>query len=131
MNVIAVDDDHAGRELLRMVLEAAGHAVRTSASAGDAIVLVRASPAPTVVVTDLLMGVTRDEGYRLIERIRLDPRLDPIGIIALTGVTSGRDLARARAIGADACLPKPIDVPRFLGVLDEVGTSRGPAPDPG
>ena len=128
MDVIAVDDDRAGRELLRLVLEAAGHAVRTGASASDALGLLAASSRPAVLVTDLLMGVARDEGYLLIERVRSDPRLDAVGIIALTGVTSGRDLARARAAGADACLTKPIDVPRFLDVLDEVRAARGPAP---
>ncbi len=43
MDVIAVDDDRAGRELLRLVLEAAARAVRTGASAGDALGLLAAS----------------------------------------------------------------------------------------
>ena len=125
MNVIAVDDDHAGRELLRMVLEVAGHTVQTSAGAAGVLDLAGASPGPTIVVTDLLMGAGQDEGYRLIESIRSDPLLDAVGVVALTGVTSGKDLARARAAGADACLCKPIDVHGLLRVLDEVGSARG------
>ncbi|MEU4375214.1 response regulator [Pseudonocardia alni] len=130
MHVIAVDDDHAGRELLRMVLEASGHTVRTAASVAGVPEIAAAAVGTTVVVTDLLMGGAGDDGYRLIEAIRSDPALDPVGVVAVTGVTSGRDLARARAIGADACIAKPIDVTHFLRVLDEVVATR-PAPRTG
>ena len=106
MNVVAVDDDHAGLELLRMVLEADGHAVRTSAIAATAL--------------DLMMGADRQGGFRLIEQVRGRPELDGLPVVALTGVTSAQDLARARASGADVCLTKPIDVAEFLRVLREV-----------
>ena len=36
MDVVVVDDDHVGLELLRMVLEADGHTVRTSRTAAAA-----------------------------------------------------------------------------------------------
>jgi two-component system cell cycle response regulator DivK len=112
MDVIAVDDDAAGLELLRMVLESAGHRVRTSADVTGGLRLIADGPSPAAVVTDLLMGPDRDGGYRLISRIRADP------------------LVRARTAGADACLPKPIDVAGFLAVLVEVSSARSrPAAD--
>ena len=119
MNVVAVDDDHAGLELLRMVLEADGHAVRTSAIAATALDLL-IDNTPSVLVTDLMMGADRQGGFRLIEQVRGRPELDGLPVVALTGVTSAQDLARARASGADVCLTKPIDVAEFLRVLREV-----------
>jgi CheY-like chemotaxis protein len=124
MDVIAVDDDDAGRELLRMVLESAGHRVRTSADVTGGLRLIAEGPAPAAVVTDLLMGANRDGGYRLINRIRADPAHDSVAVVALTGVTSADDLVRARTAGADACLTKPIDVAEFLAVLIEVSSAR-------
>ncbi|QJY45851.1 response regulator [Pseudonocardia broussonetiae] len=124
MDVIAVDDDAAGLELLRMVLESAGHRVRTSADVAGGLRLLAEGPVPAAVVTDLLMGVDRDGGYRLISRIRADPAHDAVALVALTGVTSADDLVRARAAGADACLSKPIDVAEFLAVLLRVSAER-------
>jgi len=130
MDVIAVDDDDAGLELLRMVLESAGHRVRTSADVAGGLRLITEGPAPAAVVTDLLMGVDRNGGYRLINRIRADPAHDSVAVVALTGVTSADDLARARTAGADACLRKPIDVAEFLATLVEVSSARArPAAD--
>jgi two-component system, cell cycle response regulator DivK len=124
MDVIAVDDDASGLELLRMVLESAGHRVRTSADVTGGLRLIAEGPAPAAVVTDLLMGANRDGGYRLISRIRADPAHDAVAVVALTGVTSADDLLRARAAGADACLSKPIDVAEFLAVLLRVSSAR-------
>ena len=122
MNVVAVDDDHAGLELLRMVLEADGHTVRTSAIAAAALDLL-IDDTPSVLVTDLMMGADRRGGFRLIKQVRNHPELDGLPVVALTGVTSSQDLARARAAGADVCLMKPIDVPEFLRVLRQVTTT--------
>lgn len=130
MNVVAVDDDHAGLELLRMVLEADGHAVRTSAIAGAALDLL-IDDTPSVLVTDLMLGADRQGGFRLIEQVRSRPELDGLPVVALTGVTSSQDLARARAAGADVCMTKPIDVAEFLRVLREVTASTPATGAPG
>ncbi len=124
MNVIAVDDDRAGLELLKMVLEAAGHRVRTSSDSAGVLRLLAEGPPPAVVVTDLRMGVGRDGGYQLINKVRADPNYDAVALVALTGVTSADDLDRARGAGADACLAKPIDIAEFLAALIEVSATR-------
>ena len=93
--------------------------MRTSAIAAAALDLL-IDDAPSVLVTDLMMGADRQGGFRLIEQVRGRPELDGLPVVALTGVTSAQDLARARAAGADVCLTKPIDVAEFLRVLREV-----------
>lgn len=122
MDIVAVDDDRAGLDLLQMVLEAAGHTVRACGSPRDALLLLTRS-VPSVLVTDLMMDVDRQGGFRLIEQVRRAPQLDGLPVVALTGVTSAQDLARARAAGADVCLTKPIDVAEFLQVLGQVTAS--------
>ena len=79
--------------------------------------------APSVLVTDLMMGADRQDGFRLIEQVRGRPELGRIARRGPHRVTSSHDLARARAAGADVCLTKPIDVAEFLRVLREVTAS--------
>ncbi len=125
-----MDDDPAGLELLRILLEADGHTVRACATAAGAVDLLN-DAVPRVLVTDLMMGADRQGGFRLIDQVRRRPELDGLPVVALTGVTSARDLGRARAAGADVCMTKPIDVPEFLRALREITAStRSPgAPD--
>jgi two-component system, cell cycle response regulator DivK len=82
-------------------------------------------------VTDLMMGADRQGGFRLIEQVRSRPELDGLPVVALTGVTSSQELARARAAGADVCMTKPIDVAEFLRVLRQVTASTPATGAPG
>jgi CheY-like chemotaxis protein len=122
VDILVVDDDRAGLELLVMVLEADGHTVSASATADGALEQLDRS-VPDVLVTDLMMGADRQGGFRLIERVRSRAAWTRLPVMALTGVTSAQDLARARAAGADVCMTKPIDVAEFLRVLREVSAS--------
>lgn len=124
MDVIAVDDDGSGLDLLRMLLESAGHRVRTSRDVAGACALLANEPLPEVVVTDLLFGTDQIGGHHLISTIRADPTYDSVGVVALTGVTSAHDLYRARLAGADACLAKPMDIDVFLETLESVRIGR-------
>lgn len=129
MDVIAVDDNPAGLELLRMLLESAGHQVRTVGDVAGGLSLLGDGPVPSVIVTDLLLGPEREDGYHLITTIRADPRYNAVAIIALTGVTSADDLGRARLAGADVCLGKPFDIDAFLATLENVSSERKAAAD--
>lgn len=127
MDVVVVDDDHAGLELLRMILEADGHTVRGSRTAAGAWDLLIQNP-PDVLVTDLMMGPDRQDGLRLIGQVRARPELAGMPVVAVTGVTSARDWERVQAAGATVCMSKPFDVAEFLRVLREV---TSPAPSDG
>jgi CheY-like chemotaxis protein len=119
LEVIVVDDDPVSRDLLRMVLESTGHTVQECGDAGAALELVR-RVVPPLVITDLSMGRTRDEGYGLVAEIHGDAALGATAIVALTGVTRAADLERARALGADLCLAKPFNVHELLAFIDKL-----------
>jgi CheY-like chemotaxis protein len=123
MDIVVVDDDHAGLELLRMMLEAEGYTVRGSRTAAGAWELL-VQHAPDALVTDLMMGPDRQDGIRLIGRVRACPDLAGLPVLAVTGMTSGGDWERATAAGADVCMGKPFDVAEFLRVLREVTPPR-------
>lgn len=119
MDVVAVDDDPAGLDLLRMVLEADGHTVRTCRSAADALDRL-ADGAPDILVTDLMMGPDRRDGFRLIDEVRGRPELARVPVVILSGMTSREELGRARAAGADVCLTKPVDIAELLQVFRSI-----------
>lgn len=122
VDIVAVDDDPAGLDLLRILLEADGHTVRACSNAAAAWDLLN-DDAPAALVTDLMMGADRQDGFRLVEQVRGCRELAGLPVVALTGATSAQDLGRARAAGADVCMTKPIDVPEFLRVLRELTAS--------
>lgn len=118
MRVLVVDDDARSRELLGLVLGSAGYTAITAATVAEAWASLRSSP-PDLVLTDLRISSATD-GLELVAGIRADPRLADLPIIALTGVTSSADLARARSAGAAVCLAKPVDVRRLLAELESL-----------
>ncbi len=69
---------------------------------------------PSLVLTDLYMSVM--DGFTLVERMRRDPRLRGLPVVALT---AGGDEARARAVelGVDFILQKPV---KLAALLDTV-----------
>jgi CheY-like chemotaxis protein len=129
VDIVVVDDDPAGLELLRILLEADGHTVRASGTAAGALDLLN-DAVPRVLVTDLMMGADRQDGFRLVDQVRRRPELDGLPVMALTGVTSARELGRARAAGADLCMTKPIDVVQFLRALHELTVSTRASREP-
>lgn len=60
---------------------------------------------PDVVVTDL--SLPRMDGFALIERMRGDPRLQHVPVIALSGYSGREHEDRARQAGSDLMLLKP------------------------
>lgn len=118
MDVLVVEDDHAGRHLLGMILETRDHSVRAFSGGVDALVAAREST-PGLLIVDLLLGGDYS-GLDLVAAFRADPTLRAVPILVLTGVTAPSDLRRARDIGASACLPKPVDVRHLLRVVDSL-----------
>lgn len=66
---------------------------------------VLAGTVPDVLVTDL--ALPRMDGFALIERVRAEPRLQRMAIIALSGYSADEHETRARALGAWRVLQKP------------------------
>ncbi len=107
-----VDDNRALAENIAELLEASGHEVSYDATPEDA--LRRAFAEGTVLVLDVRMpGMDGVELYR-----RLLARQGTLRCIFVTAYAADARLAEARALGAQAILPKPFELPRLLEVID-------------
>jgi PAS domain S-box-containing protein len=109
LKILVVDDDSDVRELLTLVLESRGAAVRTVSTTSEAMNSVN-SDRPHVLLADLRMP--REDGYALIRKLRAqerqrdDPRLPAV---AVTAYASGTDREKVIAAGYDWHVAKPID----------------------
>jgi PAS domain S-box-containing protein len=108
LNVLVVEDDDDGRELLEMVLNDYGAHVTAVASAGAALETLSRG-GHDVLVSDI--GLPMEDGYSLLRRVReLDAASGgKIPAIALTAYASGDDRARALAAGFEAHVTKPVE----------------------
>lgn len=117
IDVLVVDDDDDGREMLALLLETWGAVVRKASSAAEALRAI-GSRRPDILLADLRMP--GEDGFVLIQKIRTDeierdqPRLPAL---AVTAHASARDRERAMAAGYDGHLAKPLDPGELARVL--------------
>ena len=115
--ILLIDDNNELRELLAMLLTAAGHVVTTASDGAKGVKRFRADPAD-VVVTDIVMP--NQEGIETIIKLRAEfPKL---GIIVMSGgaIHSATWLAMASKLGASRTLAKPFTIPQLTAAIDEV-----------
>jgi PAS domain S-box-containing protein len=103
--LLVVDDNDDARELLALALEHEGHTV-DRAHDGPSALLLAAEHLPQLAILDI--GLPVMDGYELAQRLRADPRLASIRLVALTGYGQAQDRQRALEAGFDEHLVKPI-----------------------
>jgi len=114
--VLVVDDDAEIRDVLTMLLGAAGADVRAAASVAEALATL-ASWWPSVLLSDIAMP--GEDGYALIRAVRgsSDKRARLLPAAALTAHVQDEDRRRAFAAGYHAHLPKPVDPDALIGLV--------------
>jgi len=110
MRVLAVDDNSINRRILSEMLSRWGMRPTMTAGAADALASMHAAraagqPFPLVIVDAEMPEV---DGFTLVSRIKLDPRLAEATLIMLTSCGQPSDAARCRELGAAAYLTKPV-----------------------
>jgi CheY-like chemotaxis protein len=105
--LLVVDDNEDAAMLLADSLRALGHVVEVAHDGPSALSLVERFK-PGVALLDL--GLPVMDGFELGERLRADPALKGIVLIAVTGYAQELDRRRSSASGFDAHMAKPIDV---------------------
>ncbi len=116
-SILLIDDDTSLREIIAMILEHAGHAVRQASDGSRGVALFRAAPAD-LVITDLIMP--GQEGIQTIVELRREhPKLP---IIAISGglLNSELYLKLASKLGAHRTLAKPFSGDELLKAIDEI-----------
>jgi two-component system, cell cycle response regulator DivK len=111
--ILIVEDVELSRDLLVQMLE--GDYTIITADDGAAAVELAQREHPDLILMDLSMPVV--DGWEATRRLKADPELADIPIIALTAHAMRGDEERARASGCDDYLSKPIDEDELLAKL--------------
>jgi two-component system, chemotaxis family, sensor kinase CheA len=125
IHVFVVDHQETFLRLMEQILRADGHEA-TSCPAGDPAHELIARTQPDVVVVDTWLQV-RDEGWELVQTLRLDERTRQIPIIVASS-DAERVKERAEEISAMnnvLILPKPFDPESLLRAIARITGGEG------
>ena len=111
--ILVIEDQEDNRAILRDLLTASGY-VLIEATDGAAGVAKAAAERPDLILMDIQMPVM--DGYEATRRIKADPTLKAIPIIAVTSYALSGDEAKTRDAGCDGYIAKPYS-PRALLAL--------------
>jgi signal transduction histidine kinase/CheY-like chemotaxis protein len=112
--VLLIEDNTDAREMLRMMLELAGHAVYDAPDGVRGLALLPVVR-PDVGIIDI--GLPVMDGYQVAKRIREDPHGRSMLLLALTGFSSSADIHRSAEHGFDHHLVKPVDADQLAELL--------------
>jgi CheY-like chemotaxis protein len=114
--VLVADDLPSNRALIVDLLKPLGFDVLEATDGQQAILLAR-QMRPDLILMDRWMPVL--DGLEAARRMRQMPELAGVPIVGISASVSEEDQALSREAGMDALLPKPIDWPRLVTLLEE------------
>jgi PAS domain S-box-containing protein len=118
IRILVVDDDEAGRYMLRTLLHGEGYDVLVAADGEEALQVARREVVD-LVITDILMP--RKDGYRLAREMKADGQLRATPFIFYTATyTDPADERFALDLGAERFVSKPAEPGELLDVVREV-----------
>jgi len=122
--VLLIEDSDDARQMLRMMLELAGHVVYDAADGIRGLELLSVVR-PDVGIIDI--GLPRMDGYQVAKRIREAPHGRRMLLLALTGYSAPGDANLASERGFDYHIVKPIDLDQLARLLSETAEGSSQA----
>jgi CheY-like chemotaxis protein len=127
-HILIVDDYADALDIWALYLRSLGYEVSTAANGAKGIAEAE-QLRPDLIVLDLeLPGIS---GFEAAKRLRRNPSTQDIPLIAVTGYSHQRQLAKARDAGFDEVAVKPVDPDSLVEIierlLDETVVARQPS----
>jgi len=105
--ILVAEDRDASRELLSVVLTAAGYHVILAADGEEALTRAAETPADLVILD---IHMPRLDGFGVIRRLREDPVYRTVPVIALTASAMAGDRDSVLAAGFSEYISKPVNM---------------------
>ena len=125
-NILLVEDNELNMEIAEVLLTDAGACVTKAVNGQQAVDIFRENKpgAFDVILMDIMMPVMN--GYEATRCIRMLERPDAkkIPIIAMTANAFAEDVEKAKQMGMNEHLAKPLDVRMLLAVIAKYGISE-------
>src|SRR5882757_5566291 len=117
MKTILVAEDYAAnRELIRELLTLGGYRVLEASNGQEAFEKILEAR-PDLVLADIQMPTL--DGYGLVQKIRENPLLADVRVIALTAYAMDGDREKVLASGFDGYITKPIEMKTLFAQLSK------------
>jgi two-component system, sensor histidine kinase and response regulator len=131
VRILLAEDNEINQQIATELLEGAGAEVRVARNGREAVDMLcsAAQPPPfDVVLMDVQMPVM--DGYQATARIRSEPRLRALPIIAMTAHATIEERQRCLAAGMDDHVSKPIDPGLLFSTVRRWSRPGASAPTP-
>jgi two-component system cell cycle response regulator DivK len=113
-SILIVDDNIDNLELTQILLEGEGFEVRLAEDAETALKALQIYRPQLILMDVQLPGM---DGLELTRRLRQDPALQDVIILALSAYAMKGDEDNARGAGCDGYITKPINTRTFAGTV--------------
>lgn len=115
--ILLVEDDEMNRDMLSRRLIRKGYEVAIAVDGAEGVAMA-ASEHPDLILMDISLPVL--SGLDAARRIKGDPALAGIPVIALTAHAMAGDREQALTSGCDDYDTKPIELPRLLEKIEKL-----------
>ena len=122
MQILIVDDDEEIRRVFNVAFTSAGHQIKTAATGGEALVLVKTYQFDAVLM-DVEMPTM--SGWNVLEAIHHMPGGGNLPVVLFTAHGNVTSDAYAKMLGAYALLRKPVAPTEVLDVISRAIEERG------
>ena len=112
--ILVVEDQEDNRQIIRDMLAATDYEI-TEAENGEQALEAVAKQRPDLILMDIQLPSI--DGYEVTRRIKADPALRSIPIIAVTSYALSGEEQKARAAGCDEYVPKPYSPRQLLAKI--------------
>jgi CheY-like chemotaxis protein len=112
--ILLVEDDFDVREALFETLREIGYAVDCAADGAEALEYLRDGGRPGLILLDLMMPRMSGSEFRRVQRN--DPAMRDLPVVLLSA--DGTMDEKARALGVQGAVKKPIDLDELLTVIE-------------
>jgi two-component system cell cycle response regulator DivK len=115
--ILVVEEQEDNRRILRDLLKSADYEIMEAENGQEALTAV-AKQRPDLILMDIHLPIM--DGYEATRRIKADPMLTHVPVIAVTSYALSGDKAKARAAGCDDFVPKPFSPRQLLAKIRQL-----------
>ncbi|HUR21413.1 MAG TPA: response regulator [Vicinamibacterales bacterium] len=124
--ILLIEDYPAMRELMSYLLNSSGHSTIVASNGADGVAeAVRSRP--DLVLCDLALPIL--DGFGVARRLKADPSLAGIPLIAVTGSEMPAEPDTLRSSGFDGYITKPITPETFVAEVEAFMLRQEPGAD--
>ena len=115
--ILVIEDHEDNRRIVRDLLTSCGYDIVEAATGADGVQLAIAQR-PDLILMDI--DLPDIDGYEATRRLKADPALRSIPVVAVTSYALSGDEARAMAAGCEAYVAKPFSPRALLAKVQEL-----------